>query len=92
MVGRDILPRQAWVEHLVAAWQRTESRDLSTPPQSLRSFVLGRDDRTQKVILGTLRADCRRLQLAISTQRIARLFLGLRADKTVLDTGTGPRV
>jgi hypothetical protein len=27
-------PKQTWVELLVAAWQRTPSRDPSTPPRS----------------------------------------------------------
>src|SRR5262249_16106707 len=31
--------------HLVSAWLRTHSRDLSTPSQSLRSLEVGRDDR-----------------------------------------------
>jgi hypothetical protein len=35
----------AWRERLVAAWEGTLCRDLSTPPQSQSSFLVGRDDK-----------------------------------------------
>jgi hypothetical protein len=45
---RDTVTCGAWVEHLEPARRRTQPRDLSTSPQLLRSFGVGRDNSPQK--------------------------------------------